>query len=116
MNAVHSGCFEMQSQRQDQISQQARDFLAAFFVGQGNDPLRVNVVEIQIDTDHLSKILDGGDGFIQHRLAQHQEYFQYYNDPRWAIIVEQDCDGDIERGKELFFKELRSRKPSENQD
>lgn len=98
------------SQRQDQINQNVRDFLAFFFQLGNGDPLRVNAVEIKIPTDQMKAVLDGGEGeFAQHRLSQDVGYFSHFSDLEWAVIFDCDCDGDPVHGEQLFVALLENR-------
>jgi len=101
----------MKSMRQELLSQEARDILkAAFEKGLLNNSLggfQCNAVEVRLD-DPIKNILDGGDGFMAHGLAQSERYFKHIADENWAVVFDSDCDGDCKKGWSLLKEVMGS--------
>lgn len=94
---------KLNSIRQDQLPKDARDLIAAAFhlgmpTGLG---VPMNAVEVRLDSP-IRNILEGGDGFMSHGLSQSLRYFTHRDDEGWAVIFDDDCDGDFRRGVELL--------------
>ena len=87
----------MKSIRQDRLTQDARDLLAWAF-----STMSLDSVEVKIEGDQLRRITDG-DGFRQHVGSCS---FSHRDDPGWAVVFEEDCDGCPKRGI-LVMERLR---------
>ena len=94
---------ELHSRRQEHLSQNARDLLAwAFRQGApayGPLPLSLKAVEVPIGPDDVRRITKGG--FILHSGAIALRNFAHADDPTWAMVCANDCDGCPERGAAL---------------
>ena len=93
------------SLRQDQLSQDVRDALAAAF--HYHPPMLsaipICAMEVRIGGDALHNVMLGGDGFHKHAGATSPCYFYHLDDDGWAIVYEWDCDGDVKRGLRLIM-------------
>ena len=105
LTACLSPSGEQRSIRADELTQNARDVLAWAFNQELSAselaPIPMTAVEVKTGDDDVLNIMLGGDVFTRHGGSDSLKYFTHKDDPDWAVIFSNDCDGCKDRGAKI---------------